>query len=271
MKPRGWAFLLFAITLATIPTISRAQTGTWNSVTLSWTTPGDDSTFGSASQFDLRYSTSPINAGNFDLATRWNSMPTPAAPGTQQSVVVTGLSPSTTYYFAIKTADEVPNWSGISNLVSRATTGAPDVTRPAPMAISIGVVTDSTAIVAWVAVGDDSLTGTASRYDVRYSTSPINTSNWGSASQVTNEPTPLAAGTPQTCMVHGLGRQVTYYVAARAIDEANNTSALSNVPSFSTPDTAPPAAVRDLSANFFWLGWHTAMAVRVRTAEEIAR
>ena len=39
-------------------------------------------------------------------------------------MVVFGLSPSTTYYFAIKTSDEVPNTSAISNSPS-GTTGAP--------------------------------------------------------------------------------------------------------------------------------------------------
>lgn len=104
----------------------------WNSIAVSWTTPGDDSLTGLASQFDLRYSLSPINAANFASATRWTSMPTPAAPGTRQGVTVTGLAPSTTYYFAIKTADEVPNWSLISNVISRATTAVPDSGAPAP-------------------------------------------------------------------------------------------------------------------------------------------
>ena len=104
----------------------------WNSVTLTWTTPGDDSLSGTASQFDIRYSTSAITAANFASATRWTTgVPVPVAPGTSQSVVVTGLTPSTPYWFAIKTADEVPNWAGMSNVVSKTTAGAPDTVPPA--------------------------------------------------------------------------------------------------------------------------------------------
>jgi hypothetical protein len=231
----------------------------WNSVTLRWTTPGDDSLSGTASQFDIRYSTSPITSANFAAATRFNTgVPAPAVPGTSQSVVVTGLSPSTTYYFAIKTADEVPNWAGVSNVVSKTTAAAPDVVRPAALAISVPTLTDSTATLAWNATGDDSLSGTATTYDVRWSTSPITEANWASATQATGEPVPAIAGTAQTFVVRGLSRQVTYYFAAKISDEAGNVSALSNVPSATTPDTKPPAAITDLVVGLTWLNWSSA-------------
>jgi hypothetical protein len=47
-------------------------------------------------------------------------VPGPTANGTAQSYNVTGLSVNNTYYFAIKTADEVPNWSAVSNSPSAA-------------------------------------------------------------------------------------------------------------------------------------------------------
>lgn len=249
-----------------VPGVSFAQT-TYNSVTLSWTTPGDDSLSGTAAQFDLRYSTSPITAQNFALATRFVGTPAPAAPGTRQSVVVTGLAANTTYWFAIKTADEVPNWASVSNVVTRTTLVAPDTQRPAPLAINVSSINDSSATVSWVAVGDDSLTGTATSYDVRYSTSPITAANWASATQSINEPSPLPAGTAQSFVVRGLIRQVTYYFAVKAADEAGNISALSNVPSATTPDTAPPAAILDLSSSFVWFSWRSHGAVRPRPVE----
>ena len=254
MKLRRWAFLLLVTSLA-IPVTSHAQS-TWNSVTISWTTPGDDSLVGVASQFDLRYSTSAITATNFASATRWLGMPTPAASGTRQSAVVTGLASSTTYYFALKTADEVPNWSGISNIVSRATLSAPDAIRPAQIAsVTITGTTETSASLRWTAVGDDSLTGTATSYDVRYSSSPITDSNWGSASQVSGEPAPTASGTTQNMTVSGLTRQTTYYFAMKVSDDAGNVSALSNVVSATTPDQTNPAAVRDLAVGFLGFRW----------------
>ena len=44
--------------------------------------------------------------------------PTPAAAGTSQNMTVSGLTASTTYYFAMKTSDEVPNTSALSNVAS---------------------------------------------------------------------------------------------------------------------------------------------------------
>jgi hypothetical protein len=41
----------------------------------------------------------------------------------------------------------------------------------------------------------------------------------------------------------------------QATDDAGNTSALSNVPSVTTPDTTPPATVQNLSVNFVWISW----------------
>lgn len=253
----GFLVLVFIALVSSTGEVLAQQA--WNSVTLNWTTPGDDGLTGTASQFDIRYSTSPISAANFGSATRWTTgVPLPAAPGTQQSVVVTGLSPSTTYYFAIKTADEVPNWAAISNVATRTTAVAPDVVRPAPLALSVSSSTDSTVTLAWTAVGDDSLTGTATSYDVRWSTSPITEANWAGAAAVTGEPAPAAPGTAQTYTVTGLARQVTYYFAAKVADDAGNVSALSNVPSATTPDTKPPAAIADLVVGLTWLNWSSA-------------
>jgi hypothetical protein len=92
-----------------------------NSITLSWTAPGDDSASGTASQYDIRYSTSPITEANWNSATQISGEPTPLPAGQQQTFAVTGLQSNVTYYFAMKTADEVPNWSGLSNVATGTT------------------------------------------------------------------------------------------------------------------------------------------------------
>ena len=91
-----------------------------SAITVSWTAPGDDGNTGTATSYDLRYSTSLITAGNFDSATQVTGEPAPQPAGTSQSKVVSGLSPSTLYYFALKTSDEVPNASAMSNVPSLA-------------------------------------------------------------------------------------------------------------------------------------------------------
>jgi phosphodiesterase/alkaline phosphatase D-like protein len=257
-EPMRLLSLVLAVALGTAGFAAQTNAQvTWNSVTLSWTTPGDDSLTGTAAQFDIRYSTTAITATNFATATRWTAAPTPASSGTRQTTTITGLSPNTQYWFAIKTADEVPNWAGLSNVITRTTAAAPDTVRPEQLAINVVTTTETGATVSFAATGDDSLTGTATSYDVRWSTAPITASNWATATQVTGEPAPAAPGTVQSVNVTGLSRQTTYYFAAKVLDEAGNPSALSNVASVTTRDLTAPAAVRDLAVGFLWLGWHT--------------
>ncbi|RME25551.1 MAG: hypothetical protein D6800_07485, partial [Candidatus Zixiibacteriota bacterium] len=202
-------------------------------VTLHWLAPGDDGDAGTASQYDIRYSTQPITDANWALATQVTGEPAPQPAGSAETFTVTGLQPSTTYYFAIKAADEVPNWSALSNVISVTT--AAETTPPATVTnLATGTVTSTAVTLTWTAPGDDSLTGTASQYDIRYSTVPITAANWATATQVNGEPVPQPAGNTETFTVTGLQSGVTYYFALETADEVPNWSALSNVVSATT-------------------------------------
>jgi len=91
------------------------------SVELQWTAPGDDGNSGQAQTYDLRYSEAPIDGSNFDAATQVFGVPAPGAAGALEIFAVGGLFSNTTYYFAIKTKDELGNTSGISNVPSATT------------------------------------------------------------------------------------------------------------------------------------------------------
>ncbi len=224
-----------------------AGDSTSNSIDLGWTAPGDDSTSGTASQYDLRYSTSPITNANWGSATQVTGEPVPHAAGSPESLTVTGLQPSTIYYFAIKTADEIPNWSALSNIASGST--APEDDPPADITnLATSNPTGNSIALSWTAPGDDSLSGRASQYDIRYSTSPITNANWNSATQVTGEPNPNPSGQTQSFTVTGLQSGRTYYFAMKTADEVPNWSGMSNVASGTTSDTTPPAAIDDLHA-----------------------
>jgi len=101
----------------------QAASGT-ATITLTWTAPGDDGQNGTAAQYDLRYRTSSITENNYATSTQVAGEPAPAASGTTQTCVVTGLNYGTTYYFALKTSDERGNWSPISNIAIRTPSAA---------------------------------------------------------------------------------------------------------------------------------------------------
>jgi hypothetical protein len=242
----GTGALALALALGASP--ARAVSSP-TSVTLAWTAPGDDGNVGTAALYDVRYSTAPIDASNFTGAYAASQVPTPQPAGSSESMLVTGLSPSTTYWFAIRTRDDAGNWSGISNVAQWTTPASNDSIRPAPLAITLGNAAPTSVTLDWSAVGDDSLTGTATRYEVRWSTSAITSANWSAATVVTSGvPAPAAPGTAQSCTVTGLDRSVDLWFAVRVADKVNNWSVISNVISVPhTLDTAPPSTPSGLA------------------------
>lgn len=103
-------------TISDLAAVANAEPGT---VKLTWTTPGDDDSLdGTIYRYDVRYSTATINDGNFAAATQAKA-PSGRRKGALESIIVNGLIPGTTYYFAVKAYDEVGNPSAISNVPSR--------------------------------------------------------------------------------------------------------------------------------------------------------
>jgi hypothetical protein len=147
------------------------------SADISWTSTGDDGGAGTATSFDVRYATSPITAGNFGSATPVSGEPVPAVAGTPQGMTVGGLSPSTTYYFAMRVHDETPTPSAISNVVS-ATTDAPDSTAPAAVADLAGSAPFTVDLVPAPGIAASSVESASAGF--AKATDGITTSYWGS-------------------------------------------------------------------------------------------
>jgi outer membrane protein assembly factor BamB len=153
---------------------------TWDSITLKWVTPGDDSMSGKATEYDMRYSLSPITEGNWGSTSQCISEQTPGVAGSEATYVIgeTGkaagqasrsivsqtltiqplienslsaprvsrentiqadpiggkqlteksgeiLYADTPYYVAMKTRDNLDNWSALSNVVNCITAPYP--------------------------------------------------------------------------------------------------------------------------------------------------
>lgn len=77
------------------------------SIRLDWTASGDDGALGTATAYEARVSTTPFT--QFSGGVLLTGLPSPAVSGTAQSFTAAGLLPNTTYYFALRAVDGVPN------------------------------------------------------------------------------------------------------------------------------------------------------------------
>jgi hypothetical protein len=143
-------------------------------VALSWTAPGDNDTSGTASSYVVKYSDEEITEANWASATLVASgVPVPQIAGSSELMTVSELTPNDTYYFAVKTLDEVNNTSVISNSPSGLAT--PDTSAPSTindLSANSGAIED-TIILSWIAPGEDGNAGTANNYVIRQMQPPL--------------------------------------------------------------------------------------------------
>jgi|GEM_PF-4984010 len=159
-------------------------------VNLTWTAPGDDGTVGTASGYLVRYSASLLtNQTEFDLATNYTNSWTPLVAGSNESHTLTGLTPNTTYYFAIEAFDELPNQASISNSPSAISqmnlTQLPARIDIAANPVNVSVGGSSSIITAYV-LNDSSLPITGASVTFSTDMGYFNESSTSNATTVTN-------------------------------------------------------------------------------------
>jgi Tol biopolymer transport system component len=195
-------------------------------VTLSWRSPGDDGTEGTAREYHIRYAADSLSEATWAAATPVTPTPAPEPAGRWVDLAITGL-PLGTWYFGLKAADEASNWSDLSNIVRAAVA---DVTPPERVDdLTVVSAGRDRLTLTWTAPASDGPAGRANEYDLRYSAGPISASNWGDATRVLDLPAPGAAGAVDSATVSGLAEATTYHLALRSADESGNWSGLSNV------------------------------------------
>ncbi|HKQ61612.1 MAG TPA: S8 family serine peptidase, partial [Candidatus Polarisedimenticolaceae bacterium] len=113
-------------------------------VRLRWTATGDDGSAGTVHRYDVRYATLPIDAASFGAAASVAGPNVPQPPGAEEELEIGGLTPSTTYFFALLAIDELGNASALSNLAT-ATTLGPPVMGVSPAALSAELHTGALA------------------------------------------------------------------------------------------------------------------------------
>ncbi|HWN96142.1 MAG TPA: fibronectin type III domain-containing protein, partial [Methylomirabilota bacterium] len=205
---------------------------TSSSVTLGWTTPGDDGNTGTATSYDVRYSTSPITEANWATATSASGEPAPASAGTAEIFTVTGLATGTAYYFGIKTADEMGNVSPLSNIPGATTTQVPPA---APSALAATAVSSSEIALGWIDNANNE-----NGFHVERSTNGIDFVALGSVGPNVTGASDISA---QPSM--------TYHYRVRAFNAAG-ASTDSNVAQTTTPGATVATNVVLVASNALW-------------------
>lgn len=192
-----------------------------DSAALSWSAPGDNGLDGRASYFELRRSGSPIDDSTWEAATLVRTG-LPKAPGQRDTVVIGGLNVGESF-FRLRVADEVPNWSPLSNQVS-ALIEEPPV--PLPVAdLRIATVTESIVELAWTA---PEIIGQHGTYDLRYSSAPLTEETWTAAEPVDGLPTPATPGSEERFVINDLDSGSDYYFGMKVASGSEGSSDLSN-------------------------------------------
>ena len=230
------------------------STGTASgSLTLKWTTPADDTLTDPSNtkltSYLVKYNAAAFTSTADFLAngtTFFNSW-TPKTPGLADQQDVTGLVEGTTYFVGIAGIDKAGNapalLSGSTNYGYAARIAPSKITdlvgTSIPDALDPGAVE-----LTWTAVGDDSKTGTAAGYLVKYATFAFTSSQWNASNVTTFSQAwpPSSANAPEDRVAAGLTPGVTYYLAIEAYDAASpgaNYSVMSNTVCVQAKPTGP--------------------------------
>jgi hypothetical protein len=94
---------------------------TSSSVSLTWTSTGDDGTMGRAAAYQLRYAKTNITNETDFLAAKAVAAPIPQAAGLMETVTANALDAGTNYFFAVRAVDEAGNVGPLSNIAEVAT------------------------------------------------------------------------------------------------------------------------------------------------------
>jgi hypothetical protein len=205
-----------------------------NSVTLRWTNPAD-------ADFDhtlIRYSTDGFPPGPDDGDPVDEDGKFPNAPASTDSFAHTGLVNGMTYYYALFTADEVPNYA-----VPQTVSGLPDDTDPPPGVVSFDAAVrgDGSVRLRWENPDHSDLVGVLIRYSVDHEpSSPTD----GVAVENGSDGRFDALPAEVDSFIHtGLVSDTTHYYSLWAYDEVPNYSDRTIVHARPEDETPPELAL----------------------------
>lgn len=125
---------------------------------------------------------------------------------------------------------------GADGAARNITVLTPDPAPGAVVDLAASVTPEGDALLTWSAAGEDGAAGTASAYDLRFSSRPIDgLEDFAAATSAGNLAEPRPAGQGERFLVGGLDGATSYYFALRSIDAGGTASPLSNTAAVLTP------------------------------------
>lgn len=113
-----------------------------------WIALGTDGLVGRAAEYGVRHALSQLTDANWEQTVRCHVELPPGQAGGNEALSVSGLTDFTRYHFAVRVADEVPNWSGLSNVAGCRTAMLDDIP---PVIDSLGLPNFHIQVPCWYA------------------------------------------------------------------------------------------------------------------------
>jgi len=208
-------------------------------IILTWTAPGDDLYSGNNSNgsYLIKYATYAVSGSSWawwNSATSSRTKTSPSSPGSTEQQIFTGLYPGVTYYFAVRTVDDMSNWSALDVQIGsndpsvQAQALAANLPPSAPSGVS-AVSSNTVVHISWY---------TNPELDLKeYRVSSNTVDNFATASLVGITP-----ATSTSISATGLTNGVTYYFWVQAVDLTDFVSSTSAVVS-AVPLIRPPSGL----------------------------
>jgi hypothetical protein len=151
----------------------------------------------------------------------------------EHSLTVSGLAPQTTYHVTVSSRDAVANGPTLAGPADVTTAATPDTTAPAISSLTIGSVTESSAVVRWTT---DELASGIVRYGV---------------ASLDHQVADISLDTAHEFRLAGLAERTTYRIVVRSTDASGNAaeSAQLTFTTLSSVVDTPPTPASALAAN----------------------
>jgi len=218
-----------------------ASAPTATTVQLTWSAPTDIYDNPLVGSYAIQYSTwvgATLSQANAQITISTSSV----SPGAAQSYVVTGLTPNTSQYFYLWSADERPNWSSISNGTTVATLSN-IISNPATVSVF-----NTSATLTWTALPATPSSSSAAGYALEASSTNFN--GFG----ITQTSVTYVIG-DSTLTVFNLLGNTTYFFRVGSINIANTTNYAQGPSTATLAQTVTNVVTNNVYFSSITFGW----------------